>query len=378
MFVCARLLGAHEFGLVAVAWAVIQLPTFFSYNLILLPTASTTEVNFGPKRSANSLALYLAICGLTWAITPLLLANADPSGSLSGVLVAAWAMGLLAADFVRWTAIRVGGGAFVLGSTLLRWTLLVGATLLTPVQARSADLFVLFSLLTALLSIAATFVFVPSTFTVLAVKPRFSKTFTWESLPLLANASAAAVLQYLTVSSMTAVFGIAAVGLLQAYRSLANGLAMPAQFVDNHWTAMLARQNRTPSLPLSLVLFIAVGTALAAAVGFALSSFASVLLGPGYEQGQWLFGVFLAGAAIHSLTRPIAALLRLSQDAAGLYTNAGLTLVVVTPIALALSSSGNFVAVALCLAMAPATLIAILVIVKLRATRVRPLASQSR
>ena len=365
MILGARVLGIGEFGVVSMFWAIIQLPSVFLFSLVLLPVSSTKDSVLRPDEVlGHALLLYGCTTGAFAALAPVLLwgmtSESLPYIVLNGTILVTWGASQSALELVRWVTIRYGDYRVSMVATLLRWTVFTVTVAIVVSFSNGLDYleYSLLNIACIVLWLAIGIGAKPGKLNFLRCRWRLSRRQLGLSIPLLVNGSANASLNYLVIMLFARMFSIEALGAFQAYRSIANVFGMFAQFMDNHWTARIVRQDLDLQIPTSYYGLVALGLGGSFLCGRVLGSYITPhLLDQTYTPFQAMFPLLLMGAAAHLLVRPIVVSIRISGGTRILYMNAILVVFVLAPGILVASVLGKLSATIGIFSAAPLTVL---------------------
>lgn len=361
----ARLLGPADFGIVAVFWTIIQLPSVLFFALILLPISSSKDSAVSRAEVVgHAWVLYFPIVGGFAFLSPLIfyaLAGATLSyGFRDGAILILWGAGQSALDLNRWLVIRYGDHRLVLKATIARW--IVFFALAGPLALTGGELayhgYMGLNIVCIGLWLAVVLVGMPREVAVLGAKRRISRTLLRLSWPILANGLANIGLNYLVVLIFMHIFTLDALGAFQAYRSIANVFGMPAQFIDNHFTAQMAREGKAISLSFRYYGAVLVGLTASLVIGYLTKDVvANHLLNADYTVYAFMFPVLFFGATTQLVVRPVFSALRLSGATEILYWNTALLCLTIVPLVIVAALVESQMGVIVFFALAPLSLL---------------------
>lgn len=319
MLLAARLLGPADFGVLALFWTVIQIPTAIFFAVVLLPLSA--QRGHGEQMRApleHGLMVYLLLLGLTSLCIPFLLwviaGGQTEVTVLSCVISAVWLALHLAYEFLRWSIVRFGSVKSLLVANIARWLCFLGLTL--GISAwRNTNVVEYLAINFVCLGIWFTIGFITNRSYLLyfRLRPKFSRPEFVRVSPLLASGIATAGLNYALIAGLSRYFSLEVVGAVQAFRSVANFFGTLSQFIDNHFTAQMARSGRTLKIGfgylLSGVMLLSISIGLSCAIRDLVSN---DLLGREYMEYSFLFVILTSGAVMQLLVRPVAAQVRLT------------------------------------------------------------------
>jgi len=316
--IAARMLGAEEYGVFSVYLIAAQLIHGVALQWIILPITTTQYVRKRPLggsvtwRRVSSLIVASPLFALLYAslIMPTV-------STIWFVLnVTAIAAGLTIADTLRYACIRANRAALQIGVNLFR--LFVALTVLYQGAA--------LGLLRAELAIAAMSLgFIPSIALLLALsntphpgggeqevqgnskadpggdstQSHYFRTLLWLGI---ANSAYTIVTTY-----ALSLAGVAALGAIQAFRSLVNWAPLALQFLETHFAASLTRNRRRAFLDKRWLQAFAVGTALGLAILVLYGrEIITLTIGADFVQYHWILVALFLLVMIQSATRTMS------------------------------------------------------------------------
>jgi len=357
----SRLLSPEGLSVYTAFFSLNQSFAFFLMGLVLLPLASSTGADTERQLWASLILLVLLLAGFALVAPLAMLAfdSFDPSRWRAN-----WALSLVffcahcLFETARWLSIRLRGARPVFAVTAARLLLFFGGLFLLGLNGlKGAEFVLLHSSVNGLAVLGYLLVLRPSW---RRLRPDFSHFKSPRHFAIFGNSLANFATNLTVVALLERAWGGAGLAAFQALRSATNPVGLISQFIDNHFTASLARNPQKLAFGAGLITLALSSAALLLVLSLLLAPMLTAwLLGADFVQWWPVLPLMLFASLAHAMTRPVFVQWRLAGDVRMLNAYSCLVLLGVAPVIAVLGGLTTVYAMLLIFAAQP--LVALLV-----------------
>ena len=261
--------------------------------------------------------------------------NIPPNLDALLIILLPWALLHMLFELIRWLIIRFFDFRISLFLIILRWLLFFsivfygkdeyvnfGWETYLQINIFCLSIYVLFG-----------FIYILTKINISKFKLRIHKKFLSNTVPFNTYNIAKVAVNYSFIFLFTRFLGLELLGIYQAFKSIANFFGTASQFIDNHVTAFLAREEANIKIDRMIIASMVVVPISIALISYFFKDFVTHLFfSNSYIEFNLIFCIVIYGAVIQVFLRPLVTKIRLDSKFNIFYSSTLIMLFLFCPI----------------------------------------------